>query len=359
MSEPIAKRATVTTDIFNAFLNRIYQNKTEEFLSLLDAYPDLKTTVDAYGLVHYLYDFDWAEGIDIYILKGEKLDVITKDYYGRFNKVPMCICGGQTFLHVVAAQSRHDPNRLHSLMESFPELNIKDWNGNLPEDILTEPRGFDSAAVNYRKHQNDLIAKRIAIDISGYDTVPIEWAAGNFLEPFVKKGEVESKEYDPCECSVFSSHTLRAGDVRTFSIYEDLRVELLKQTEGLPERPPNSMHTYGKIILPAMESTVKSLVKFMLDIDSAGRIYHIHAFYIKYDLDVQTKLGLHMDDSAYIINICPRNDSTGAELVFDELSSCYRHLPRRGIVHRDYLKHHVEPLQAGAQENIIIWVTLI
>lgn len=359
MSEPIAERAPETSDIFNACLNRIYENNTDEFSSMLDAHPDLKTTVDPYGLIHYLYDFDWAEGIDIYILKGGKLDVLTKDYYGRCNKVPMCLCGGQTFLHVVAAHSRHDPNRLHSLIESFPELNVKDWNGSLPEDILTEPRGFDSAAIDYRKHQNDLIANRIAIDISGYDTVPIEWVTGNFLEPFVKKGEVESKEDGPCGCSVFSSRTLREGDVRTFSFSEDLRVQLLKQTEGLPERPPNSMHRYGKIILPAMESTVKSLVKSILDFVSAGRIYHIHAFYIKYDLGVQTKLGHHMDDSTYTINICLTNDSTGAELVFDELSSCYRHLPRRGIVHRGYLKHHVEPLQTGARENIIIWVTLI
>jgi hypothetical protein len=360
MSKLIVERTSLTSDdIFNACLNCIYENNTEEFSSLLDAYPDSKSTIVVYGLIHYLYDFGWTEGIQIYIEKGGKLDVLTKDYYGRFHKVPMCICGGQTFLHVVAARSRHDPNGLHRLIESFPELNIKDWNGNLPEDILTELRGFDSTAIAYRKHQNDLIAHRIVIDISGYDTVPIEWVEGELLEPFVKEAKVEGKEEGSCGCSSFSPKTLCEGDVRTFLISEDLRVELLKQTEDLPVRPPNSMHRYGKVILPAMESTVKKLVKSLLDVDSAGKIFHLHAFYLKYDLSVQTKLALHMDDSTYTINICLSNDSTGAELVFDELSSCYRHSPRRGIVHRGFLKHHVEPLQAGVRENIIIWVTLI
>ena len=373
----MSESVLLTSDIFNSCLKLVYENNVNEFSAMLDTYEGLKSTVDAWGLIHYLYDFNWEEGIQMYLDKGGKLDILTRDYYARLHKIPMGIRGGQTILHIVAAHCRSDSGRLQSLIEKFPELNIQDWNGNLPVDIAKEPNGFDAAAVIYRARQNDLVARRLAIDLSSYETIPIEWIQEDFLEPIrakvfakedVDKNEDEGGRGDgavggaskTCACSsAVIKQPRQSGDIQTFFIPEELRIDILKQIEVLPERPPNSMHRYGKVVLPALDSTVRALVKSLVSPESAQRIFRLHAFYVKYDLGVQTKLGLHMDDSTYTINICLSNDSTGAELVFDELSGFYPHICRRGIIHRGFLKHHVEPLKSGVRENLIIWVTLI
>ena len=61
----------------------------------------------------------------------------------------------------------------------------------------------------------------------------------------------------------------REGDIKTFFISEELLADILRQIEVLPERPPNIMHRYGKIVLPAMESTVRRIVKSLLNVESA------------------------------------------------------------------------------------------
>jgi hypothetical protein len=361
----MSESVQLTTEIFNGCLKLVYENDANGFMDTLESYPGLITMInDAWGLIHFLYDFSWDEGIHIYLEKGGRLDVLTKDYYVRMNKIPLTNCGGQTILHIVAKHCRTDPDRLASLIDAFPHLNVQDWNGNLPEDIRNEPEGSQAGAVAYWSRQNGLIARRLAMDLSEVEALQVDWIESDFLEPFETKADTTQDEKDQdigasCGCSKVVRMPRREGDIKTFFISEELRADILRQIEVLPERPPNSMHRYGKIVLPAMESTVLRIVKSLLDVESAQRILRLHAFYIKYDLAVQTKLGLHMDDSTYTINVCLSNDSTGAELVFDEIGSYYPHTTNRGIIHRGYLKHHVEHLKSGVRESFIIWVTLI
>ena len=107
-----------------------------------------------------------------------------------------------------------------------------------------------------------------------------------------------------------------------------------------------------------MNSTIKRLVKTLIPASSASRIKHLHAFYIQYIGGIQTSLGPHFDDSSFTINVCLQSNSTGGDLIFDDLGLSYSHSNSMGIIHSGVLKHHVSELTEGSRENVIIWVTV-
>eukprot|EP00386_Alphamonas_edax_P008723 GDKI01028400.1.p1 GENE.GDKI01028400.1~~GDKI01028400.1.p1 ORF type:complete len:135 (-),score=39.81 GDKI01028400.1:153-557(-) len=131
----------------------------------------------------------------------------------------------------------------------------------------------------------------------------------------------------------------------------------------MPPGPPNSMHRYGKVLLPGMEEEVHALLRALLPEGDSKRIAHVHAFYIKYGTAVgQTSLGVHRDDSHWTLNLCLSVSSdpplTGSDLVFPASGMRYTHQAGRGIMHRGELAHQVEGLVGGERENLIVWVTL-
>jgi hypothetical protein len=121
-----------------------------------------------------------------------------------------------------------------------------------------------------------------------------------------------------------------------------------------------------------MEESVYRLVHTLLRHDPEhaehiDKITSIYAFYIKYnaaeDDDAKASqrtnrsLGKHRDDSTITINLCLKNTSTSGALVIDDLDGyIYKHVQGKGIFHQGNLAHHVDEIQDGERENIIIWV---
>ena len=88
-------------------------------------------------------------------------------------------------------------------------------------------------------------------------------------------------------------------------------------------------------------------------------IINIHAFYIKYENNLQKNLDRHIDDSTYTINLCLTNTSEKGELIFDDLDFTYVHKENHGIVHSGKIYHHCNDICAGQRENIIIWIKCV
>jgi hypothetical protein len=159
----------------------------------------------------------------------------------------------------------------------------------------------------------------------------------------------------------FDANQLMDG-VRCFELPSELCGALISDISQLEQRIPNSMHRYGKTLLPQMQTAVHSLVAAVLPAEDIALVNHIHAFYVQYGQQVgQTSLDTHADDSHWTINLCISlsPDLRGSELVFDPQNVVYKHCKAgRGIIHRGCMRHHVEPLQCGQRENIIVWVGL-
>jgi hypothetical protein len=162
--------------------------------------------------------------------------------------------------------------------------------------------------------------------------------------------------------------------LRFFSATPELCRALSSGAASLPNSPPNSMHRYGKVLLPDMEKEILGLVRSCLSPEEAAKVYHVHAFHIQYAMGDgpaprMTKLAKHCDSSDFTINLCCSDSSfTGSDLVFSGFAGTngaervlpkefrYVHRPFRGVVHRGALQHWVEELTSGSRESVIIWV---
>ena len=196
-----------------------------------------------------------------------------------------------------------------------------------------------------------MVISRLFIDLSRYDPIPIALESSVQFEAF----SADEQKVQQCTSRMCILADSERFDVVSFLVSEELCAEWRRVIADVPEKKPNSMHSYGKVLIPAMNDVICSIVRSILpDLPTVRRI---HAFYVKYDASSQTSLGMHTDDSTYTINICLSNNSIGSDLVFDSLNSVYRHTAGRGIVHSGLLPHHVTALQSGTRENIIIWVS--
>jgi hypothetical protein len=235
------------------------------------------------------------------------------------------------------------------MTDMFPQANTADYNQRFPAHYLT--------VSDISKHDQDLVIARVA-------------------QQSVISLELQQQQHRV----TFDEEDLMDG-VRCFELPADFCASLLSDISQLQQSIPNSMHRYGKILLPQMEREVHGLVASVLPAGDAQRVSHIHAFYIQYSEEVgQKSLDTHMDDSHWTINLClaVSHDLQGSELVFDpdnvtcaslsptlpSTTNCnnsprYPHRKAgRGIIHRGAMRHHVEPLRCGSRENIIVWVTL-
>ena len=168
-----------------------------------------------------------------------------------------------------------------------------------------------------------------------------------------------------------------AGAIRFFRAPESLCRDLSAGAAALPNTPPNSMHRYGKVLLPALKEQIMGIVCAALSQEDMLRVTHVHAFDITYAIgDVataprMTSLAMHVDESTYTINLCVSDTAfTGCDLVFSGREGAdgrvrvlpreftYAHKPFHGIVHKGSMQHWVEHLTSGSRESVIIWVHL-
>ena len=118
---------------FQRALNSIYTEDSDTFLLVLQEDPSILCQADGpWFLIHHLYDNYWEWGIQCYLKNGGSKCLLTKDFTTSLNKAPMFIIGGQTILHIAA---RNKDVEFDKLVEENLDLNIRDFNGNLPNDI--------------------------------------------------------------------------------------------------------------------------------------------------------------------------------------------------------------------------------
>jgi hypothetical protein len=68
--------------------------------------------------------------------------------------------------------------------------------------------------------------------------------------------------------------------IETFMIPVEQCEALLHQISLVDEKIPNSMHRYGKVLLPAMTDPITEIIRTLLPSSEQDQITHIHAFYI-------------------------------------------------------------------------------
>ena len=315
-----------------AALRAVLEMDEGALAACIDATPDiLETLYQGWPLLHHIALMDWTDGITVYRQKNGRIDIKSEDAALRFGGgaigVSLCQVGGQTLLHVIALNRSRE--ELESKILEFPEANTADYNERMPcyylgrRDIPID----DKALVIAR------VAQQSRIILVRDDRYPVNLNEGLLMD-----------------------------GVRCFEVPPDACASLISEIAVLDQSIPNSMHRYGKILLPQMQSSIHNLVAHVLPADDAQRVSRIHAFYVQYsELVGQRSLDSHIDDSHWTINLClsVSPDLRGSELVFDPQNVEYRHTHAgRGIIHKGNMRHHVQPLVCGQRENIIVWVTL-
>jgi hypothetical protein len=319
----------------NAIYASDYTGSANEFDAILSETPALTSHIDGgWGLAHFLFDNmdgPWTEGVAAYVARGGDLSIKTCDYItsmGGSVGVGLCIVGGRTVLHVAAIKLGKNPAVFDALCVLYADLNILDLNGDSPRSLLG--RAHIPAA------EFKLVRARNPVKL------------------------IDLRRVQPAAMTHLPSGTgIDLAGVRVFTLSEDFIAALQEGVSAAPRNIPNSMHRYGKVLLPFMDGAVRALCASALPPDVLGRVKHIHAFSVKYSRSQdarQTSLGPHRDDSDFTINVCLSNDSTGAELVFDASRLNYTHVAGRGLVHNGDFEHHVTELESGDRECVIIWV---
>jgi hypothetical protein len=327
----------------------------------------------------HLYAENWTEGVESYFAAGGRADAKSVDFMpkmcGSGMALPLMIVGGQTFLHVIAQRREsHEaavtPEQFAALCATFPDANTPDLNENLP--------------MSYFARRDWPTAKRSSAEREDYTAAAARMRNSLTSRQYIDVGA----NIKPAADVVFDESTsaLLSSHVRFFSVDGDLCRSISRKAATLPNKAPNSMHKYGKMLLPALQEEVYALIQATLPQESIDSITHIHAFDITYISrmeggsgsvpgsgsepgPVMTKLGLHVDDSTWTINACISETAfSGSDLLFTGLKHpegkervfppySYRHAPFRGVVHRGFLQHSVNDLTSGSRESIIIWVT--
>ena len=281
-----------------AALRAVFDEDAAAFASVLDSSPHVVESVyRGWPLLHHIAFMEWVQGMDIYMAKNGRVDIKSEDFATAFGggsmQLQLCQVGGQTLLHVAALSTSKDSFKRMSA--KFPEANIPDDNGHLPAYYLSSR--------DIPKADKDLVMARVA------------------------QRSLMDLQQQQRHHVTFDQHELMDG-VRCFELPAEVCTSLISDIAQLQQSIPNSMHRYGKILLPDMKGAVHSLVASVLPAGDAQRVNHIHAFYIQYSEQVgQKSLDSHMDDSHWTINLClsVSDDLRGSELVFDpQLVTCVK-----------------------------------
>jgi len=304
---------------YKELLNYIFEQNEIKFIETITNNEDLIFyNYGGYYLIHYLFDYYWERGIEIYKSKKYKLDLLSEDKIMSLNGIPLYVTKGQNFLHIIA---RKDKELYKKIKSEYDFLQIPDVNLELPEDLYYLKNDFE-----YYKKKYENIVKRNYIKCE------------NNLNLKIKFKEKINE------------------NITNFELDKDIILNFKNEIEQIKKNIPNSMHKYGKIIYKYMKNIINSLIKELLPLNN---IIDIHAFYIKYNNSLQKSLEKHRDDSTYTINLCLSNSSNEGKLIFDDINYEYKHKECLGILHSGSLYHHVEDIGFGERENIIIWIKCI
>jgi len=332
---PFETHFTPWEKAINAIYESEYTGSANDFDAILSETPALISHIDGgWGLAHFLFDNmdgPWTEGVAAYVSRGGDLSIKTCDYItsmGGSVGVGLCVVGGRTVLHVAAIKLGKTPAVFEALCVRYADLDVPDLNGDSPRSLLGR---LDIPAAELK-----LVRARNPVKL------------------------IDLRRVQPEAITHLPSGTgIDLAGVRVFTLSEDFIAALQEGVSAAPMNIPNSMHRYGKVLLPFMDGAVRALCASVLPPDVLGHVKHIHAFSVKYSRSQhaqQTSLGRHRDDSDFTINVCLSNDSTGADLVFDASQRTYTHVAGRGLVHNGDLEHHVTELESGDRECVIIWV---
>jgi hypothetical protein len=329
-----------------------YTGDATEFEDILKDTPELLSHVDGgFGLVHFLFDSSsgpWEHGLAAYLTQGGDISLKTCDYLTSIVGCGLCVVGGRSVLHVAATNLGKRTDIFDALCARYPGLEeVPDLNGAFPRTLL----GYRDKAMTEFK----AVLARNPVKIIDLRT---EFKAVLARHP-VKTMDLRELQSETVT-HLPGGERMDAG-VRLFSVRADFIKQLEEGVSAAPVNIPNSMHRYGKVLLPFMDGPVRALCASVLPEHALGRVKHIHAFSVKYSHSPgiqQTHLGRHRDDSDFTINVCLSNDSRGANLVFDTSGFVYTHKAGRGMIHTGDLEHHVDELETGDRECIIIWVRL-
>ena len=166
-------------------------------------------------------------------------------------------------LHVIAMNR---PSCFAAMCSQYPDANVADYNQRLPEFYLSHR--------DMPRDDQALVMARVA-----------------------RKTLISFEEHGQQYAVAFDERQLMEG-VRCFQLPVDVCSSLMSKIAGLEQVMPNSMHRYGKILLPHMQRDIYSLVACVLPADDVARVNHIHAFYVQYsDAVGQKSLDSHIDDS--------------------------------------------------------------
>lgn len=151
---------------------------------------------------------------------------------------------------------------------------------------------------------------------------------------------------------------------------------LLSMNEG--QRPPNSMHDYGvilvdigfeKVLWELTDKVMFPLISKLYPEINSHQISEYHAFSVQYGVHGDRELGFHVDASEVTVNICLGETWKGGDLYFQGRRCAlhrqeghrpdehweYRHTVGEMIVHAGKHRHGVHRLESGFRRNIIIW----
>jgi hypothetical protein len=333
-----------------------YTKDAIEFEEILKDTPELLSLVDGgFGLVHFLFDSSsgpWENGLAAYLSHGGDISLKTCDYLtslGGAVRCGLCIVGGRSVLHVAATKLGKNTDIFDALCVRYPGLEVADLNGAFPRELLgyRDKERTEFKAVLARDPVNKLLTEFKAVLARN----PVKLIDLRELKP-------EAVTHLPV------GEIIDLAGVRLFSVRTEFVEQLQEGVSAAPVNIPNSMHRYGKVLLPVMDGPVRALCAAVLPEDAIGRVKHIHAFSVKYShspgIQQTNRLPLerHRDDSDFTINVCLSSDSRGGNLVFDASGVVYTHKAGRGLIHTGDLEHHVDELETGDRECVIIWVRL-
>jgi hypothetical protein len=227
----------------------------------------LETVYLGWPLLHHIALMEWKQGFEVYGENNGRIDVRSEDFIQRLGgstiQASLCYCGGQTLLHVIAMNR---PSCFAAMCSQYPDANVADYNQRLPEFYLSHR--------DMPRDDQALVMARVA-----------------------RKTLISFEEHGQQYAVAFDERQLMEG-VRCFHLPVDVCSSLMSKIAGLEQVMPNSMHRYGKILLPHMQRDIYSLVACVLPADDVARVNHIHAFYVQYsDAVGQKSLDSHIDDS--------------------------------------------------------------
>ena len=147
----------------------------------------------------------------------------------------------------------------------------------------------------------------------------------------------------------------------------------VEHLEGYSPPAPNSMNRYGVVLdqfgfqamtAELIRTYVRPLTSLLFPHYGGDRLDHHHSFVVRYRLDEDRDLDIHMDQSEVTLNVNLGRTFTGGALLFHGMRDhpserqenvSVPHALGTAVLHVGQHWHGAAPLQSGERYNWIIW----